>query len=227
MHPSPRYTDEQRYCAPGPSNYMAYHIRQPFVGQQQQAWPQAPDSYLFGGAQSSSTDLLSSMARWSLGPPDFLLPYQYHGGIIEPHDHPSPDAAFSPSLSETSSIHSWESDPSPAPEFTHVVCNAPLVAPVPLPYHSPTFMQFDLPDDDEDLSHPPYTARPHKRKREDDTGADELHALPAKRRSVPSLEHPRSQHAYTHHRAARQYSAMRDGPLRGFPAPGMKQVRLR
>lgn len=47
----------------------------------------------------------------------------------------------------------------------HVVCTAPLVAPKPLPYHSPTFLQFDLPDDDEDLSHPPYVSRPHKRKR--------------------------------------------------------------
>ncbi|CAK5263375.1 unnamed protein product [Mycena citricolor] len=48
----------------------------------------------------------------------------------------------------------------------HVICNAPLVAPVPLPYHSPTFLQFEsLPDIDEDLSHPPYTCRPNVLKR--------------------------------------------------------------
>ncbi|KAJ7090262.1 hypothetical protein B0H15DRAFT_948774 [Mycena belliarum] len=48
----------------------------------------------------------------------------------------------------------------PPPRTTHVVCNAPLVAPIPLPYHSPTFLQFELlPDFDEDLSHPPYTRR--------------------------------------------------------------------
>ncbi|KAJ7168227.1 hypothetical protein C8R43DRAFT_1121406 [Mycena crocata] len=48
----------------------------------------------------------------------------------------------------------------PPPRITHVVCNAPLVAPIPLPYHSPTFLQFELlPDVDENLSYPPYTTR--------------------------------------------------------------------
>ncbi|KAI6126267.1 hypothetical protein EV401DRAFT_1935425 [Pisolithus croceorrhizus] len=47
------------------------------------------------------------------------------------------------------------------------VCDVPLLAPRPLPYHSPTFLHFDLPDSDEDLSHPPYTHRPPKRKRGD------------------------------------------------------------
>ncbi|KAF8910787.1 hypothetical protein CPB85DRAFT_1304635 [Mucidula mucida] len=43
---------------------------------------------------------------------------------------------------------------------TYVVCTAPLVAPKPLPYHSPTFLQFThLPELDQDLSHPPYTYR--------------------------------------------------------------------
>ncbi|KAI0763720.1 hypothetical protein BC629DRAFT_974339 [Irpex lacteus] len=28
--------------------------------------------------------------------------------------------------------------PSPDPQFVHVVCNAPLIAPKPLPYHSPS-----------------------------------------------------------------------------------------
>ncbi|KAH8102369.1 hypothetical protein DFH11DRAFT_1522171, partial [Phellopilus nigrolimitatus] len=37
-------------------------------------------------------------------------------------------------------------------------CDVPLVAPRPLPFASPTFLQFDsLPDEDEDLSFPPYT----------------------------------------------------------------------
>ncbi|PCH38264.1 hypothetical protein WOLCODRAFT_161438 [Wolfiporia cocos MD-104 SS10] len=194
---SSHYTDKQRYYALGPSNYLGHTISQPFVDQPPgpQAWPQAPDSYLFGGAQPSSIDLLSSMALWPLSPPDALPPIQYNGGTTESHDHPSPDAACEllspiniqlsssdrgspilPSLFETCYIHSWESDPSPASDFTHVECNAPLVAPVPLPCHSPTLMQIDLPDDDEDLSH---TTLPHKRKREDDMGADEL---PSKRR---------------------------------------------
>ncbi|KAJ6618350.1 hypothetical protein B0H10DRAFT_2217863 [Mycena sp. CBHHK59/15] len=59
----------------------------------------------------------------------------------------------------------------------HVVCNAPLVAPIPLPYHSPTFLQFDLPDIDADLSHPPYTrtraATKRKRDEEEDGGRAE------------------------------------------------------
>ncbi|KAG1749022.1 uncharacterized protein EDB91DRAFT_1244814 [Suillus paluster] len=74
---------------------------------------------------------------------------------------------FTPSpSSETSS--SFYLSPSPEPLPIRVVCNVPLLAPRPLPYHSPTFLQFDLPDPDEDLSHPPYTHRPSKRKREDD-----------------------------------------------------------
>ena len=70
--------------------------------------------------------------------------------------------------SPSDSVTSSDTTPSPAPEYVHVICNAPLVAPKPLPYHSPTFLQFDLPDDDEDLSHPPYVSRPHKRKREEE-----------------------------------------------------------
>jgi len=83
--------------------------------------------------------------------------------------------------------------PPPQPRTTHVVCNAPLVAPIPLPYHSPTFLQFELPDIDEDLSHPPYTRRAValKRKRTEDDSA-----RPQKRRiSVPA--HPGNAHAYT------------------------------
>ena len=100
--------------------------------------------------------------------------------------------------SDTSSVVSRDSDlsPSPVPEVAEVVCNAPLVAPIPLPYHSPTFLLYDLPDEDEDLSHPPYTHRPHKRKRareEDDVDAETLAiqgmdalsvAPPTKRRSI-------------------------------------------
>ncbi|TFK55192.1 hypothetical protein OE88DRAFT_1642409 [Heliocybe sulcata] len=57
----------------------------------------------------------------------------------------------------------------------------PLLAPKPLPYHSPKFLQFELPDEDEDLSHPPYI-RPTKRKRgEDDEGRPE--EGPTKRRA--------------------------------------------
>lgn len=91
----------------------------------------------------------------------------------------SPSGTSSASTSSSSSSSSDLVTPSPSPLLNslsaldslslsplvqqqerrpiHVVCNAPLVAPVPLPYHSPTFLQFDLPDIDADLSHPPYT----------------------------------------------------------------------
>lgn len=79
-----------------------------------------------------------------------------------------------PSPSETSSSISTDLSPSPEPVTTRVVCDVPLLAPRPLPYHSPTFLQFDLlPDSDEDLSHPPYTHRPSKRKRDDDSHPSE------------------------------------------------------
>ncbi|KIY69775.1 hypothetical protein CYLTODRAFT_409359 [Cylindrobasidium torrendii FP15055 ss-10] len=52
------------------------------------------------------------------------------------------------------SPHTQPTDP------TYAVCTAPLVAPKPLPYHSPTFLQFmHLPELDQDLSHPPYATR--------------------------------------------------------------------
>jgi len=60
----------------------------------------------------------------------------------------------------------------------HVVCNVPLVAPVPLPYHSPTFLHFDLPDIGDDLSKPPYTSQAPRRKRAPD---EQLDTIPAKR----------------------------------------------
>jgi len=80
-----------------------------------------------------------------------------------------PDLTFppSPAASSTDSASSL-STPSPGPRSdpVRVVADVPLLAPRPLPYHSPTFLQFDLlPDVDDDLSHPPYTHRPAKRKR--------------------------------------------------------------
>lgn len=87
---------------------------------------------------------------------------------------PPPDLIFpsSPSASDTSSSVSTGMLSSPEPIYGSnamriSVCDVPLLAPRPLPYHSPTFLHFDLPDSDEDLSHPPYTHRPPKRKRSD------------------------------------------------------------
>jgi hypothetical protein len=77
----------------------------------------------------------------------------------------------------------------PAPEFLHVVCNAPLLAPKPLPYRPPAFLDsFELPDPDEDLSHPPYTRSSSKRKRTRD-GHDDLvgSSSTSKRRATESV----------------------------------------
>ncbi|KAG2061219.1 hypothetical protein BDR06DRAFT_946644 [Suillus hirtellus] len=86
------------------------------------------------------------------------------------------NAYFPPSPSETCSSFSTDISPSPEPVTIRVVCDVPLLAPRPLPYHSPTFLKFDLPDPDQDLSHPPYTHRPSKRKRDhnDDHHRDHL-----------------------------------------------------
>lgn len=89
----------------------------------------------------------------------------------------------------------------PAPEFLHVVCNAPLLAPKPLPYRPPAFLDsFELPDPDEDLSHPPYTRSSSKRKRARD-GQDGLAPSSSKRRATETvfrgLNGPRSHRRFS------------------------------
>ena len=80
--------------------------------------------------------------------------------------------------------------PTPAPEFLQVVCNAPLLAPKPLPYRPPAFLDsFELPDPDEDLSRPPYTRSSSKRKRtRTRDGQDDLApSLVSKRRATETV----------------------------------------
>jgi len=82
-------------------------------------------------------------------------------------------SASAVSPSDPGSPMSTAAPPTPAPEFLHVVCNAPLLAPKPLPYRPPAFLDnFELPDPDEDLSHPPYTRSSSKRKRLQDAQDD-------------------------------------------------------
>ncbi|KAI0374758.1 hypothetical protein BV20DRAFT_960918 [Pilatotrama ljubarskyi] len=150
---------------------------------------QAPlQSTLFAGPLAPSSWTNAAPSFWQSGPPDFLLPFHNY----PPKDYGA-DAPYPVARSDTSSAVSRDSDLSPAPSVAEVVCNAPLVAPVPLPYHSPTFLMYDLPDEDEDLSHPPYTHRPHKRKRardEDDREDEQGQEVPAKRRfaSMPGSQ---------------------------------------
>lgn len=49
------------------------------------------DSYLFSGA--ASADLLSSLSRWNLGPPEFLLPYHYNYAPSYETEYVAPEAA--------------------------------------------------------------------------------------------------------------------------------------
>jgi hypothetical protein len=117
------------------------------------------------------------------------------------------DSAFSASAvspSDPGSPMSTAAPLTPAPEFLQVVCNAPLLAPKPLPYRPPAFLDsFELPDPDEDLSHPPYTRSSSKRKRARD-GQDGLVDSPStssKRRATDSvfrgLNGPRSHRRFS------------------------------
>jgi len=78
---------------------------------------------------------------------------------------------ISPSPSESSLV---SDDGSSSSRHLNVVCNVPIVVPKPRPYRSLANLQFqfDLPSEDQDLSHPPYcTSRSAaKRKRSDDDG---------------------------------------------------------
>lgn len=70
---------------------------------------------------------------------------------------------------ETSPASLHDTCTTPPQESANVVavCNAPLFAPRPLPCTPPAFLQFDcLPEEDEDLSFPPYT---HSRRHACDT----------------------------------------------------------
>lgn len=118
-----------------------------------------------------------------------------------------PKLDLPPSPTDTStSATSDRSAPSPRPQL--VICDAPLVAPRPLPYHSPTFLQFDLPDDNEDLSHPPYTKRASKRKRDEAESADSAAQPPQQRQKLriavpdyraPPLPSSRRRHQHQQH----------------------------
>ena len=100
---------------------------------------------------------------------------------------PSPSLRLTPHNPDTPSSPSESSliseDGSPSPQHLNVVCNVPIVVPKPRPYRSLANLQFqfDLPSEDQDLSHPPYcTSRSAaKRKRtDDDDDADDGFASP-------------------------------------------------
>ncbi|KAI0063478.1 hypothetical protein BV25DRAFT_1915374 [Artomyces pyxidatus] len=159
----------------------------------QAAWPPAVPPYPQWPPQWRRQDYpqqplagpSTSKAVWVQPPP--LPPAHSAHALYVPDifSVPELEPPSSPSDISASPI-STASTPTPAPEFVHVVCNAPLIAPKPLPYRSPAFLEsFELPDPDEDLSHPPYTpSRTSKRKRarEEDDSDSAAPPAPVKRR---------------------------------------------
>ncbi|KAK7440189.1 hypothetical protein VKT23_017132 [Stygiomarasmius scandens] len=99
-----------------------------------------------------------------------------------------PQFSFPPSPTDTV-VSDLSYSPPPQTKSLHVFCDAPIIAPKPLPYHSPTFLQFDLlPSLDDNLSFPPYTQRPQKRKREDDldTNSSDRFVMHMHKRRAPN-----------------------------------------
>jgi len=143
---------------------------------------QPPPSPTFSTMSYHSLNLGHSQDILLPGVHDLLTPLYVRGFELPPS---SPNNGSSSSAMDTSSTSS-----SPYLQSVHVICNAPLVAPIPLPYHSPSFLQFELPDADQDLSHPPYTHRATKRKRVPNDYMNELVA--SKRRSVTPSSFPNS-----------------------------------
>lgn len=70
-----------------------------------------------------------------------------------------------------------------------IVCDVPLLAPKPLPYHPPRFLQFDdMPPPDADLSQPPFSKK-RARSNEDyhmDAPAQKRVALAGKTTYMPT-----------------------------------------
>ncbi|KAI0053832.1 hypothetical protein FA95DRAFT_1568200 [Auriscalpium vulgare] len=135
-------------------------------------------------------------------PPQFHPPLRQLPALHVPVYFPVPELDPPSSPSDLGSPTSTLAPPTPTPEFVHVVCNAPLLAPKPLPYRSPAFLDsLVLPDIDEDLSHSPCTpsARSKRKRARDDPDHDPAAAAPAppKRRATdPALRNP---HALPRH----------------------------
>ncbi|TFK88674.1 hypothetical protein K466DRAFT_488428 [Polyporus arcularius HHB13444] len=222
LHDLPAHSHRRPVLPPPP---QMHNHRSAFYPQDWRS--QLPQSALFAGALAPSNWTNAGPSHpaslWPNGPPEFLLPFHHYS--TRDYD----GAGYSLARSDTSSAVSRDSDLSPSPEVAQVVCNAPLVAPIPLPYHSPTFLLYDLPDDDEDLSHPPYTNRPHKRKRareDEDENADgqEAHPTPAKRRSIAGGWNPSAEQWST---SSAPLSLTSAGPLRHPAAAFSRRNRAR
>ena len=108
-------------------------------------------------SHGSTTDQLSPLFQASTSPDVCSISST---DLVTPQD-------ISPSPSESSLV---SEDGSHSSQHLNVVCNVPIVVPKPRPYRSLANLQFDLPSEDQDLSHPPYCSSRSaaKRKRSDD-----------------------------------------------------------
>ncbi|TFK42739.1 hypothetical protein BDQ12DRAFT_719584 [Crucibulum laeve] len=139
-----------------------------------------PDYPMQSSPYAASDQLNSSLGMgqsWEAVPSRFHKVYD-----VQPSFYPTPELYFPPSPSDRSSSSLSEFSQISYPQY--VVCNAPLVAPIPLPYHSPTFLQFELPDSDQDLSHPPYTSRQSSKRKRDPEEQCEGVSTQSKRRTL-------------------------------------------
>ncbi|KAL0580199.1 hypothetical protein V5O48_001792 [Marasmius crinis-equi] len=157
----------------------------------QSPW-ESPDFYL------ANLSLHASHRRLPPPPPSQSF---WDSILLSPYFPSSPQSDAGSSSSSEASMTPPLPPPRPPQQALHVICNAPIIAPKPLPYHSPTFLKFELlPDIEEDLSHPPYTQRPSKRKRENCDDADEF--VVRKRRSIDVVRPPRPPSVHQHHSMA-------------------------
>ncbi|ETW85720.1 hypothetical protein HETIRDRAFT_457467 [Heterobasidion irregulare TC 32-1] len=154
------------------SSYPYYHHHPYYYPPTQHAWPmhwRHPYQPAHGPSSMKQTQYSNAVA----GPSTLLsLPQPPLRPTLHIPEHLSVPGLVLSSPSAPNSPTSTDAPPTPSPEFVHVVCNAPLVAPKPVLYRPPAVLQFqlELPDPDEDLSHPPYT---RKRKRSRDEPEDE------------------------------------------------------
>lgn len=141
--------------------------------------PTSPNGGPTSSPSHSSSNHTATAGRWTnyLPSPKQVCPQT----LLFPLPQTDPTQDISPSPSESSLM---SEDGSPSPQHLNVVCNVPIVVPKPRPYRSLANLQFqfDLPSEDQDLSHPPYctsrSAAKRKRSDDDDDGGDGFSSTP-------------------------------------------------
>jgi hypothetical protein len=133
-------------------------------------------------AYPDPTSVRPSLHIFCFATPSRICDSRHHGMFTNPSPSSVPTSPTDSNSASSSSSSGSSSAlctplqhpvrPLPVPV---IACNVPLLAPKPLPYHPPHFLQFeDLPEVNADLSHPPYAKRTRGLKRpRDDEDEDE------------------------------------------------------